>query len=45
MVIVSGFASDLPEDGLSSMIAKVMEKPVTIGQIQNAVIEVSESSA
>lgn len=45
VVIVSGFASDLPEDGLSSMIAKVMEKPVTIGQIQNAVIEVSEGSA
>jgi len=43
VLIVSGFAADLPEDIVSSgMVAKVIEKPVTVQQLQEAVVDVNE---
>ena len=42
VIIVSGFANDIPEEARNGAIAKVLEKPITIQQLQDAVIEVNE---
>lgn len=45
VIIVSGFANELPEDTRSNTIAKVVEKPVTVQMLQDAIIEVNETVA
>jgi len=43
VIIVTGFATDIPDEQASGAIFKVLEKPVTIGQLQDVVVEVNES--
>ena len=43
VLVVSGFAADLPEDIVTSgQAAKIIEKPVTVQQLQEAVVEANE---
>ena len=43
VIIVSGFASDIPEDKRNGTISRILEKPITIQQLQDAIIEVNEA--
>ncbi|MFT7511193.1 MAG: excisionase family DNA binding protein [Candidatus Omnitrophota bacterium] len=43
VIIISGFASDIPDDQRNGAITKILEKPITIQQLQDAIVEVNES--
>ena len=46
VIIVSGFANEIPEESRANgAISKVVEKPVTVRMLQDAIIEVNETVA
>ena len=43
VIIVTGFATDIPDEQASGAIFKVLEKPITIGQLQDTIVEINKS--